>query len=259
MSEPLLQLAGIAFQRGGREVFRDVDLTLNSGDRLALVGGNGVGKSTLLELIVGLHRPSAGTLSAFGQSCTREADFRTLRTRVGLLFQDSDDQLFCPTVLEDVAFGPLNLGYNETHARAIAEQTLESLGLSGFGERITHRLSGGEKRLVALASVLAMSPDVLLLDEPTNGLDQEAEQRLITHLQQLDQAMILVTHDRRLIEQLADRAALMQDNTLVDAVMHSHPHQHQHAHLHIHPRGQHQHETHAEPVPNHPDHHQQSL
>lgn len=252
--EVLLQLEGIAFGHGERRVFSDVNLSLHAGDRLALVGGNGAGKSTLLELIVGLHRPSAGSVRAFGQECASEAEFRALRAKVGLLFQDSDDQLFCPTVLEDVAFGPLNLGHSEADARAIAERTLTSLGLAGFGERITHRLSGGEKRLVALATVLAMSPQVLLLDEPTNGLDEAAERRLIAHLQQLDQSMILVTHDRRLIEQLATRAAIMQDGTLVDAVMHSHPHQHAHAHVHIHPRGEAQAE-HAQPVPQHSDHH----
>jgi len=250
----LLELQQIAFHHGSRRIFGDVNLTLRRGERLALVGGNGAGKSTLLELIVGLRQPSCGRVVAFGEACHSEPQFRTLRARIGLLFQDSDDQLFCPTVLEDVAFGPLNLGHGETGARRIAEQTLASLGLAGFGERITHRLSGGEKRLVALASVLAMQPQVLLLDEPTNGLDEAAEKRLIAHLQGLDQAMILVTHDRRLIEQLANRAALLQDNTLLDAVMHSHPHQHQHAHLHIHPKEQPK-PAHDQPLPRHPDHH----
>ncbi|USD38027.1 MULTISPECIES: energy-coupling factor ABC transporter ATP-binding protein [Ferrimonas] len=235
MSEPLIQLEEIAFGYAGRPVFSGVNLSLQAGERLALVGGNGAGKSTLLELMVGLRQPSFGSVQLLGQRCSSEAEFQPMRGQVGLLFQDSDDQLFCPTVLEDVAFGPLNQGLDETQAKAVAMRTLASLGMEAFAMRITHRLSGGEKRLVALASVLAMQPKVLLLDEPTNGLDDNARQRLLAHLLSLPQAMILVSHDSGVIGTLATRAVLLQEGTLTEGVLHRHPYQHSHNQLHIHP------------------------
>ncbi|TKB48620.1 ATP-binding cassette domain-containing protein [Ferrimonas sediminicola] len=254
MSHPLIQLRDLAFGYGERPVFQGVNLTLNPGERLALVGGNGAGKSTLLQLVVGLRRPRRGEVLAFGEPCRDEADFHRMRSQVGLLFQDSDDQLFCPTVLEDVAFGPLNQGMSQQAASDLARETLASLGLEAFAERITHRLSGGEKRLVALASVLAMRPRVLLLDEPTNGLDEQAQTRLLERLQGLELAMILVSHDKSVIEKLANRAVILQDGELLEAVMHSHPHQHTHSHLHIHPKRDLE-SDHSHPNPAHNDHH----
>lgn len=176
--------------------------------------------------------PSAGTITAFGALRQREADFPDVRARAGLLFQDPDDQLFCPTVIEDVAFGPLNLGKSRREALQIAEAALAALGLEGFGGRITHKLSGGEKRLITLAAVLAMQPDALLLDEPTNGLDAAADQRLVEHLLSLPQAMLLVSHDDRLIARLANRAVVLQGGRLHAACLHSHPHIHEHPHVH---------------------------
>ena len=117
---------------------------------MALLGPNGCGKTTLLHLIVGLLRPNAGQIEAFGRRRVAEADFHEVRRRVGLLFQDADDQLFCPTVAEDVAFGPLNLGKSRDEVRRIVAATLDSLGLAGYEHRVTYQLSGGEKRLVAL-------------------------------------------------------------------------------------------------------------
>lgn len=234
--EPLFSLRGIGFgYPGGKRIFESLDFDLRPGERVAIVGGNGAGKTTLLHLLVGLRKPAAGRLSAFGRERCREADFREVRARAGLLFQDADDQLFCPTVLEDVAFGPLNLGKSREEARHIALKTLATLGLHGFGERITHKLSGGEKRMVTLAAVLAMQPDALLLDEPTNGLDTAAHDRLVEHLESLPQAMLLVSHDGRLVERLAERVVLLQDGRLHEAHAHLHPHRHGHTHLHIHP------------------------
>ena len=202
---PLIRLTGIRLAREGRIVLDDVHFEIHAGERIGLLGANGVGKSSLLHLMVGLLPPAAGSVSAFGQPCRTERDFAGLRRRVGLLFQDSDDQLFCPTVAEDVAFGPLNLGASRSEAGAIASRTLARLGMAGFEDRITYRLSSGEKRMVALATVLAMEPEVLLLDEPNTGLDEAAEARMIALLQSLDQAMVIVSHDPRTIERLAMR------------------------------------------------------
>ncbi|MCF8015730.1 MAG: energy-coupling factor ABC transporter ATP-binding protein [Chromatiaceae bacterium] len=235
--EPLVELKELTFGYGARPLLREIDLRIGRHERVALIGPNGAGKSTLLQLIVGLLAPSAGQVRVLGRECRSEADFRVARAKVGLVFQQSDDQLFCPTVLDDVAFGPLNLGRSPAEAAAAAEHTLAALGLEGYGPRVTHRLSGGEKRLVALATVLAMDPELLLLDEPTSGLDTRSEARLLDHLDALPQAMLIVSHDQRVLERLSTRALLLHQGRLVEAELHRHPHQHRHAHLHLHAPG----------------------
>jgi cobalt/nickel transport system ATP-binding protein len=259
---PLLALENVHVGYDGRAVLRGCDLQLHAGERLALVGTNGTGKTTLLHLLVGLVRPRAGRVLAFGRECRRESDFMSVRRRVGLVFQDPDDQLFCPTVLEDVAFGPLNLGRPPEQARADAEGALGALHLRHLAERVPHRLSAGEKRLVALATVLAMRPEVLLLDEPSNGLDTDARARLLEHLDSLAetraQTMLVVSHDRALLERLANRAVALSDGRLTPATLHSHPHTHRHTHLHIHAPGLDESAHGDDPAPQHADHHERS-
>ncbi len=204
MSEALVRLGGVWFSyTRDRPVLAGIDFELCAGQRVALVGPNGSGKTTLLALIVGLLRPSAGSVEVLGKPRRREADFHEVRRHVGLLFQDVDDQLFCPTVAEDVAFGPLNLGVPRSQVRDLVARTLQSLGLAGYERRITYKLSGGEKRLVALATVLAMQPQVLLLDEPTAGLDERSACRVEEVLLGLPQAMVLVSHHREFLCRLA--------------------------------------------------------
>ncbi len=253
MSAPLFHLDGVSFAHPGRPVLDAVDLLLDPGERVALIGGNGSGKTTLLHLLVGLLTPSAGNLEAFGEIRRGDEDFHDVRAKAGLVFQDPDDQLFCPTVLEDVAFGPLNLGKSRTEAIATAEKALADFELEDFAERVTHRLSGGEKRLVSLAAVLAMEPEVLLLDEPTNGLDAAAAERLTRLLTDLPQAMIFVSHDRRFVEALATRALHLEDGKLAEAAVHAHPHVHLHSHLHVHAPGMADH-SHDDGAPPHEDH-----
>lgn len=201
----------------GRKVLKGVNLSLRSGERLALLGANGAGKSSLLHCLMGLVPAKNGEITILGSRCETEAEFRAVRGRVGLLFQDSDDQLFCPTVLEDVMFGPLNLSQSRDDAQRTAMKTLSDLGLDGFENRITYQLSGGEKRLVALATVLAMSPKVLLLDEPTNGLDADVEKRLIEILRSLPQAMIIISHDHLFLDQVATRSVRLLDGVITKA------------------------------------------
>jgi len=229
---PLIETRQLAFGYPDRDVLRGADLSLYAGERVALVGTNGAGKTTLLHLLVGLEQPSRCEVIAFGASRRSEADFREVRARAGLVFQDPDDQLFCPSVLEDVAFGPLNLGYPQRAALDMAEATLDALGLAAFGSRMTNRLSGGEKRLVALATVLAMQPEVLLLDEPTSGLDAGSEERLIGHLQGLPQAMLVVSHDQNLLRRLTSRALALIDGRVTKAVLHRHARWREDIHLH---------------------------
>lgn len=209
---PLFELTGVGFAYDpARPVLRDFSFTLMPGERVALAGPNGAGKTTVLHLMVGLLQPQAGIIAAFGAPRQREKDFHEVRARAGLLFQDSDDQLFCATVLEDVAFGPLNLGAKPADARRTALATLAELGLEDLAERVTYKLSGGQKRLAALACVLAMRPEALLLDEPTNGLDEPTQERLVAILSALPQAMVLVSHDRGFLDRLATRRVAMEN------------------------------------------------
>nr|WP_203544601.1 ABC transporter ATP-binding protein [Desulfovibrio sp. JC022] len=194
----------INFSYPGNDVFKDTDFALNQGQKIGLTGHNGSGKTTLLHIIMGLLKPHSGEVCYMGRKMKSEKDFRELRQGVGLLFQQADDQLFCPTVLEDVAFGPLNLGKSPEEARKIAEYTLCTLGLAGYEDRVSYRLSGGEKKLVSLATVLAMEPQALVLDEPTNDLDPAMRERLIDILNSLDIAMLVVSHDLDFLVQVTD-------------------------------------------------------
>lgn len=211
----LIDLSGIHFAYPHRPpVLLGADLRLEPGERLSITGHNGAGKSTLLHIIVGLLMPQSGRVVAFGAERRAEADFHEVRRRAGFVFQDPDDQLFCPTVAEDIAFGPLNLGASRAEALAIVDATLARMGLTHLRDRITHKLSGGEKRLVTLATVLAMEPDVLLLDEPTNALDRENKERLMELLLGLPQAMVIVSHNTHFRERLATRSLTMSDGRL---------------------------------------------
>jgi cobalt/nickel transport system ATP-binding protein len=207
----LFDLSGIRFAYPQHDtVLNGVDLRLEAGERVALTGANGAGKSTLLHIMVGLLKPNAGTVTAFGAERRSEPDFREVRRRAGLVFQDPDDQLFCPTVAEDVAFGPLNLGKSREEALAIVDETLAQLRLDHLRDRVTHRLSGGEKRLVSLAAVLAMKPDVLLLDEPTNALDEDTRERLVEILTELPQALVVISHDTHFRRKVTDRQLFLE-------------------------------------------------
>jgi len=213
---PLFELGDIRFGYPGHPpVLRGASLALHEGQRLSITGPNGAGKSTLLRIMVGLLRPDAGRVLAFGKPRREEADFHEVRRRAGMVFQDPDDQLFCPTVAEDIAFGPLNLGKSRAEAVAIVDRTLERLDLMHLRDRITYKLSGGEKRLVTLATVLAMEPEVLLLDEPTNALDEANEARLVEILQSLPQPMVLVSHDARFRAKIASESLRLADGVLV--------------------------------------------
>lgn len=212
---PLVELEDLHFAyHGHAPVLRGTSLRLDEGERLAISGHNGAGKSTLLRMVVGLLKPDRGTVRAFGQERRAEADFHEVRRRAGFVFQDPDDQLFCPTVAEDVAFGPLNLGKSREEATAIVDDVLRQLDLAFLRDRVTYKLSGGEKRLVSLATVLAMKPDVLLLDEPTNALDEKNEARLVEILLGLSQAMIIVSHDADFRARLATRALRLEGGGL---------------------------------------------
>lgn len=229
--KPLISLEQISVERNGRKILDRLSLSLSDGERLALIGDNGAGKTTLLRVIVGLE-PASGEITAFGIRCLSETDFRKVRTRAAYLFQDPDDQLFCPTVIDDVAFGPLNLGMRRQDALDLSRDLLRDLHLGHLADHITHHLSGGEKRLVSLAAVLAMRPQALLLDEPTNALDETHLDRMLAILSRQTIAMIVVSHDWEILERLTDRAVLLRGGRLHPAMLHRHSQWSEQVHLH---------------------------
>ncbi len=211
----IFALKGLAFAYPEQApLFQDLDFSLYPSQRIGLYGPTGSGKTTLLRLIVGLETPRHGAILFHGQALRVEKDFRALRRAVGFVLQNADDQLFCPTVLDDVAFGPLNLGLPRAEARERARRALRDLGLEALGNRLSHKLSGGEKKLVALAGVLAMEPEALLLDEPTNGLDPRAAARLAEELESVSAARLLVSHDRDFLEKNVDNILTIADGQL---------------------------------------------
>lgn len=228
--EPIIELENISFAfPGEKPVLEDLSFTLHRGDKVGLVAPNGSGKTTLLHIMMGLLRPSSGKIRLFGEPAERERDFERSRHRIGLLFQDADDQLFSPTVLEDVAFGPLNMGKSREEAIAVSQNTLAYLGLSGFEDRITFKLSGGEKRLVSLATVLSMEPEVLLLDEPTGGLDDRTKERLKSVLDELNLSYIVISHEFDFLSHTAAHIFTMgHGRILLDEELHIHSHEHAH-------------------------------
>lgn len=200
---------------GQKKILDEVSFCIESGDRVALIGDNGAGKSTLLQLIVGLIPLQSGEITVQSEKVVNEADFIKARERIGLVFQDPDDQLFCPSVLEDVMFGPLNQGLSLHDAQQKSLAMLQQLGLSHLSQRMAADLSGGEKRLVTLATVLVMEPKLLLLDEPTNALDVKAQQKLLEVLQSLEQAMIVISHDKDFLSQLTNRTLELSETKLI--------------------------------------------
>ncbi|MGW8193352.1 MAG: energy-coupling factor ABC transporter ATP-binding protein [Desulforhopalus sp.] len=232
-----LQNASFTYPQAESPVLNNVSFALTD-KKVGIIGPNGCGKTTLLHLLVGLLRPDTGCLLFHGRPVTDKEDLRELRKEVGFLFQSSDDQLFSPTVIEDVAFGPLNLGFSPQEAKEIALDTLGNLGLAGFENRVTHRLSGGEKKLVALATILSMRPRVLLLDEPTNNLDPRTQSRLIEILQGLDLHKIIISHDWDF---------LSHTTSVLYKIDHGHIHRCEEDHIHVH--------RHVHKAGNHPHHH----
>lgn len=261
---PIFEINHITFSYNNQIALKEVCLTIPQGARIAILGANGSGKSTLLKILDGLYFPQQGQVCAFGDVLTEQAlqdearafDFRR---RVGLVFQDPDVQLFSPTVWDEVTFAPLHLGLPRAEVIERSEWAMDLVGITKLRDRAPHRLSGGEKKKVALASVLSLRPDVWLLDEPTASLDPRSQSRLLDFIGELrkeGKTIITATHDLDIVEEIADRVVMFCEEheisgegkphdvlsdyeRLVECnLIHEHRHKHdatEHAHHHLHP------------------------
>jgi cobalt/nickel transport system ATP-binding protein len=213
-AEPVLEIADLAhaYPDGHQSLF-GVDLTIRRGERVALLGPNGAGKTTLVLHLNGILTPGRGTVRVTGLPVA-EPHLAEIRGRVGLVFQDPDDQLFMPTVREDVAFGPANQGLRGEELAERVHTALARVGMADHADRPPHHLSFGQRRRVAVATVLAMNPEILVLDEPSSNLDPTGRRELAEVLMELDVTILMVTHDLPYALQLCPRAVILSDGVI---------------------------------------------
>jgi cobalt/nickel transport system ATP-binding protein len=212
---PALEVRGLAFAYpDGHQALSGVDLRIEPGERVALLGPNGAGKTTLVLHLNGIHLPATGEVRVTGVPVAKGA-LKDIRRRVGIVFQDPDDQLFMPTVRDDVAFGPANLGLRGPELDQRVQVALAAVGMQDVAERPPHHLSFGQRRRVAVATVLAMEPDILVLDEPSSNLDPAGRRELADVLRSLDLTMLMVTHDLPYALELCPRAVVMDRGVIV--------------------------------------------
>jgi cobalt/nickel transport system ATP-binding protein len=213
MSNPVVRIQDLSFSYpDGRQALVAINLDVISGEKIAVVGPNGAGKSTLLLHLNGILR-GEGQVQVAGLDLDDET-VRAVRARVGLVFQDPDDQLFSTSVFDDVAFGPLHMGLPTDEVRKRVSRALEAVGMTGHEEQMPHHMSLGERKRIAIATVLAMDPEVLVLDEPSSGLDPRARRNLIQLLRALPQTMLVASHDIRLVWDLCPRTVILDGGRL---------------------------------------------
>jgi len=214
-SDKVIEISHLSYDYpDGTPALRNIDLEVYQQESVAILGPNGAGKSTLLYHLNGTLMGD-GRVTILGLPVEKK-NLKEIRRRVGLVFQNPEDQLFCPTVFDDVAFGPLNMGLDEEGVRHRVEKALEMMGLRGFGERSAHHLSEGEKKRVALATVLSLDSEILALDEPTDNLDPAGSHTLIERIQLIPQTKVIVTHHLPVAMDLCERAVLLQGGRKVE-------------------------------------------
>jgi len=215
MSTPVLDVRGLAYAYpDGHQALYGVDLHVHAGERVALLGPNGAGKTTLVLHLNGILHAGAGSVAVSGLPVAKQ-NLQEIRRRVGIVFQDPDDQLFMPTVRDDVAFGPANLGLKGVALERQVMGALERVGMAEFADRPPHHLSFGQRRRVAVATVLAMEPEVLVLDEPSSNLDPASRRELAEILRGLDVTVLMVTHDLPYAFELCPRSVVLSDGVIV--------------------------------------------
>ena len=214
-SPPSLEVRGLSYRYpDGHPALAEVDLTVTAGERVAVLGPNGAGKTTLVLHLNGILRGGPGSVRVAGLLVGKDT-LQEVRRRVGVVFQDPDDQLFMPTVRDDVGFGPANLGVRGTELAARVDAALDAVGMLAYAARPPHHLSYGQRRRVAIATVLSMHPEVLVLDEPTSNLDPASRRELVEILQGLPVTVVVVTHDLPFALELCERAVVLSGGRVV--------------------------------------------
>jgi len=248
MSHHLVEVTDLHFAYpDGTEALRGVSFRITHGESVAIIGGNGAGKSTLLQHLNGYLMPQRGEVRIGDVPLTR-ATAAAIRRAVGAVFQDADDQLFMSTVFEDVAFGPLNLGMPPAEVERCCDAALQRVGMAHLRDRPPYKLSAGEKRAVAIATVLAVAPDVLVMDEPSSNLDPRGRRRLIELLQSFEHTKIIATHDLEFVVEVCPRVIVLDHGAIVaqgsarellndEALMLAHGLERPHSLRHMHPHG----------------------
>ncbi len=264
------EVQDISFSYEAVPAIRGLTLRIEAGDRVALLGANGSGKSTLLRILDALYFPSSGSITFKGDALTEKSlqqdeFFLNFRRRVALVFQNPDVQLFNPTVFDEIAYGPLQMQWNKEEVMRRVDETLDFMSISHLRDRPPYRLSGGEKKRVALASVLVLDPEVLLLDEPTATLDPKSQSQVVDLIQQWKgtaKTVITATHQLEIVEDIADRVFVLEAGTVIAEgtpseilsnaglllranLVHAHRHRHNgivHSHPHLHGHSLHEHE-----------------
>ncbi len=212
--EEIIRIDNLSFcYPDGQQALTDISLTIYQGETVALIGPNGAGKSTLLLHLNGILR-SNGMVKVFGKPVD-DKNLRWVRSKVGLIFQNPDDQLFSSTVFDDVAFGPINMGYSEAEVRQCVARALDWVGMTGYEQRSPHHLSMGEKKRIAIATVLSMAPEILVIDEPTSNLDPGSKWSLISLLKGLPMTKIVASHDLELVQALCQRAIILDQGKVI--------------------------------------------
>jgi cobalt/nickel transport system ATP-binding protein len=215
MSHHRLDVTGLIFAyQPGQKVIENLNFSILHGESVGIIGANGAGKSTLLLLLLGVLWPQSGQVTVGNLLMTKKT-LPLIRQRLGLVFQDPDDQLFMPTLYDDVAFGPRNAGLEEPQVRILVEKALDQVGILHLQNRPPYRLSGGEKKVAAIATVLAMEPDVLILDEPTASLDPRARRRIMAQLAAFDHTKIVTSHDLDMILETCSRTIVLRHGQVV--------------------------------------------
>ncbi len=215
---PSLQISNLAFAYpDGNQALFGVNLTINKGERVALLGPNGAGKTTLVMHMNGIHPTMQGEVRVAGElvDVKNKDSLKSIRSKVGIVFQDPDDQLFMPTVGEDIAFGPYNMGIRGDELNAVVDEALTQVGMLEFKDRAPHHLSFGQRRRVAVATVLAMKPEILVMDEPSSNLDPASRRELADVVRSLDVTIVMVTHDLPYAMELCERSVILSGGVIV--------------------------------------------